>query len=377
MQINVLILYDKLLPLMTLKFNQTYFTDRLIKKVSLPKLLIGIGGLLTIVILDLFLWRTRIIQEGLPDLTLGHLLRSMIIGLSVLIIVVACLEAKPSLLLTKANGKLRQVFSIIGIQLLSMFILCLFFYSSSIFNAVSLEDSILEWSSFLAWFSGCIVFLITLVKLPKAYHSKKMTSFFLVGLVVVFFILAMEEVSWFQRILGIRRSMFIFRWNEQGEINIHNFATNLSEVTFYFGSFLLMVVIPFICILFCNQYQNYSWYVFIPRPFMIIIGAFACAYNFDMWNIIFTQIAFWGALIITVVIFLFSQKRRDKLLALVSAIILVVSQVSFLLNGQIFVLNIFVITEYKEFLIALGALIYALDVSFILENKLVKNQPAK
>lgn len=362
---------------MTLKFDKICFKNHLIKNVSIPKLLIGTGGLLAILLLDIFLWKRGIIQEGLPDLTPGHLLRSMIIGLSVLIIVVGCLTTKPSLILIKANGKQRQVFSIIGIQLLSIFILWLFFYSPSIFNTISVEDSFLEWGSFLVWFLGCIILLITFVKLRKAYHLKKMTGFFLLGLVVVFFILAMEEVSWFHRTLGIRRSMFIFKWNEQGEINIHNFATNLSEVIFYFGSFLLMVVLPFICILFCNHYQNYSWYLFIPRPFMIIIGAFACAYNFDMWNIIFTQIAFWGALIITVVIFLFSQKRRDQLLALVTVIILVLSQLSFLLNGQNFVLNIFVITEYKEFLIGLNALIYALDVSIILENELGKNHPVK
>jgi len=362
---------------MTLKFDKSYFKDYLIKNVSISKLLIGTGGLLAILILDIFLWRRGLIQEGLPDLTPGYLLRSIIIGLSVLMIVVGCLKTRPSLMLTKANGKQLQVFSIIGIQLLSIFILWLFFYSPSIFNAISVEDSILEWGSFLVWFLGCIILLITFVKLQKSYNVKKITSFFLVGLILVFFILAMEEVSWFQRVLGIKRYFFIFRWNQQGEINIHNFATNVSEVIFYFGSFLLMVVLPFLCILFCNQYQNYSWHLFIPRPFMIIIGAFACAYNFDMWDIIFIQIAFWGALIILLVIFLFSQKRGDKLLALVSAVILVVSQLSFLLNGQNFIRNIFVITEYKEFLIGLAALIYALDVSFILESKLGKNHLTK
>jgi hypothetical protein len=359
---------------MSLKLKQIHIMNFLMKNVSIQKILIGVGGLTIILLIDIFLWETGIIREGLPDLTLSHLLRSMIIGLSVFMIVWGCLRTKHEILLIEPNGKQRQIFSITGFQFLSIIILCLFFFNSYLFNVVSVEDSLLEWSSFLAWFSGCIVLLITLIKLNKDYYPKKTTRLFLFGFVVVFFILSMEEISWFQRILPLKYDESLFRRNLQGEINIHNFATNFSEVIFYFGSFLLLVVLPFICILFCNQYKSYSWYAFIPRPFIIIIGAFACAYNYDMWNIIFMQIAFWGTLIILGIILKLSHKRRDRLLALVAAIILVVSQVSFLLNGHNFIFNIYVITEYKEFLIAVSALLYAIDVSSILKNGTVKDR---
>ena len=108
-----------------------------------------------------------------------------------------------------------------------------------------------------------------------------------------FFLIAMEEVSWFQRVLSVETPDALDS-NAQGELNFHNFATGLSENGYYFGAFLALMIVPLALQAFRLELPG-PLAPFAPTPVVALASAQAFAFNFDMWDIFLSQIAFYGA----------------------------------------------------------------------------------
>jgi hypothetical protein len=269
-------------------------------------------------------------------------------------------SSRPKLRLDESRGVPLEQLSILGVVFISVVILFLFIFEPSIFNALSLEDGIIEWGSAILLFGSCIITAISFSKSRNVSNIPKGTQLSIALLSLVFFVMTMEEVSWFQRVLEIETPK-VFDANSQNEMNLHNFYTNPIENIYYIGAFLFLVVLPFIRLLFpCISNNNYLR-IFVARPFIGVIGSIACAYNFDMWNIIFTQIAFFGSVLILFVFFVFSSNRNEKYIISFTILLITATQVLFLINGENFARQ-WEVTEYKEFFIPLALFIYSLDV---------------
>lgn len=83
------------------------------------------------------------------------------------------------------------------------------------------EDGALEWSSFWSFLFAGIVFAVA------ARMQRKTTGalpWFLVGTALFCFLVAMEEISWAQRVLGYQPPEYFLAENYQQEINVHNIA---------------------------------------------------------------------------------------------------------------------------------------------------------
>jgi len=327
--------------------------------------LLGCTGLVAAMVLDKLYWGTHLLAEGWPDFSLGHIIRSIIIFISILAIFWSFIgigsDTRPCLRLDESSGLPLEKLSILGVLSISVVIIFLFIFKPPIFNVLSLEDGIIEWGSATLLFGSCIVTVFYFVKSHYISHIPKSTRFSIALLSLVFFVMAMEEVSWFQRVLEIETPKE-FEGNIQNEMNLHNFYTNPIENIYYFGSFLFLVVLPFVRLLFPFITKNNYLRIFVARPFIGIIGSVACAYNFDMWNIVFTQIAFFGSLVILFSFYVFSSKRNEKLIISFTTLIFITTQVLFLINGVNFA-RLWEVTEYKEFFIPLAFFIYSLDLS--------------
>ena len=87
------------------------------------------------------------------------------------------------------------------------------------------EDQVVEWITFWAFFGASAYFL------TAAFRQHKVTStipWFLALVSGFCLFVAMEEISWAQRILGYRPSEYFLARNYQQEVNIHNvFSQNL------------------------------------------------------------------------------------------------------------------------------------------------------
>ncbi|QGZ41218.1 hypothetical protein IP92_00135 [Pseudoduganella flava] len=86
------------------------------------------------------------------------------------------------------------------------------------------EDGIVEWMQFLCFVvtSGLLAF----AAVDRWHRNPRVTLDFLalVGLALLVFAAAGEEVSWFQRVLHIDSPEFFLQNNKQAETNLHNLA---------------------------------------------------------------------------------------------------------------------------------------------------------
>ena len=96
-----------------------------------------------------------------------------------------------------------------------------FFYTNiSLFEKYVQEDGVAEWLTVAGLLSGSIVCFIRFVKLL----NKKSRWFLVVtlGLALFLFFAAGEEISWGQRIFGLRTPEYFQEHNAQKETNLHN-----------------------------------------------------------------------------------------------------------------------------------------------------------
>jgi hypothetical protein len=332
-----------------------------LRSTSLTALLLGVAGLAGIMLLDIFYWDTGIFLEGWPDFSAGHLLRSMVILVSQLCMVWGLSgDGQRKLALHGGDNVVVVRLCIYIVLTLSVGFVFLFLFRPSVFNSIAVEDGLVEWGSAVLLFCCALLFAVAFAKSGKNGECPRPVRWTLALFTLVFFVLAMEEVSWFQRVLDIDTPE-LFGRNMQHEMNLHNFDTNLMENVYYFGAFGFLVLLPLVYALSpIVKAGDYSR-TFLPRPYVVIAGAVACAYNFDMWNILFIQITFFGAVITLIVFSLLSETREEKAITLFAAMLITVTQVLFLVYGENFY-RIWDVTEYKELFIPLAFYIYSLSV---------------
>lgn len=315
-----------------------------------------------ILFLDKFYWRTGVFPEGWPDFSFGHLMRSIVIFIAISAICWGLIgRKKPRFSLLGRSGVSIEILSILVTLSVATMFLFLFLFKTSLFSDLSLEDGIIEWDSAMLLFSACIVFIAAFVRHRNYPSIPKITQWTFISLAFAFFIITMEEISWFQRITEIETPELFKKDNKQEELNFHNFYTDKIENIYYFGAFIFLVVLPFLRILFSSVTNNNYLRLFVPRPFVAVIGAIACAYNFDMWNIIFIQISFFGSIIILCAFAIYCDNLSERSIIIFTILLVIATQVLFLGNGNDFS-RIWEVTEYKEFFIPLGFFAYSLSI---------------
>lgn len=340
------------------------------KKINLGLILTGVF----IILMDLlyhFKYLNPLFSEGLPIFLNAYIVENLTILIAVFLIAHGLVKAVNSPLHLFGNNNFRfdkhwTIFNLI----ISVIFLLLFIFQPSLFSRWSLEDQLIEWLSALILFMCSLIFLVAGFKYRKSITSSKMNLWVFYFLSFTFFVLGMEEISWFQRILESKTPDYLlFSYNSRGEINLHNLATDYVENLYYFGSFIFLVFLPFIRFVFSDFFDRYQWSLFIPRPYISVIGSLFCAYNFDMWNVVFTQYALFGSIIILIFYTYLNERKNEKFLLISTISIIIVSQAMFLLKGSNFD-RLWEVTEYKEFLIPLAFMIYGMNLlSMVIKMK--------
>lgn len=81
------------------------------------------------------------------------------------------------------------------------------------------EDEYIEWASFWAFMLAAIASAVS----SRDYRAtSNRFPWFFYGLALFCFLIAMEEISWGQRVLGYRPPAYFLEYNFQQELNIHN-----------------------------------------------------------------------------------------------------------------------------------------------------------
>lgn len=81
------------------------------------------------------------------------------------------------------------------------------------------EDEFLEWATFWSFALASVVFFLSA---NRQYKSERRIPWFLAGVGLFCLVVAMEEISWGQRLLGYRPPVYFLEENFQQELNFHN-----------------------------------------------------------------------------------------------------------------------------------------------------------
>jgi hypothetical protein len=92
------------------------------------------------------------------------------------------------------------------------------------------EDRIVEWMQFLCF--SVIAVLLGFVAVQRWQREPRVTLEFLglVGMSAVVALAAVEEISWFQRVIGVESPEFFLENNRQAETNLHNLALGSASI---------------------------------------------------------------------------------------------------------------------------------------------------
>ena len=126
----------------------------------------------------------------------------------------------------------------------------LLIWDADLFYRSVQEDESLEWATFWAFLAAAAVALVGAHRQRKAGVR---FPWFMVGLSLFCFFVAMEEISWGQRLLGYRPPAYFLQQNFQQELNLHNVVSTdlrkfaLKAVILGYGVVLpLIALVPLI-----------------------------------------------------------------------------------------------------------------------------------
>lgn len=233
---------------------------------------------------------------------------------------------------------------------------------------LSREDKLIEDFSFLFPMVGTAC--LGIVGLMLLRKREVVTALAALLAATVFFVIGMEEVSWFQRVLDVESSEFFRNLNDQGEMNFHNMYTHESEDIYYLGGFLLLVLIPY----FRDQFGKLldtirlsSARVLLP-PFWLILpfvlaGSFVSQGFFSRAANV--TIVFGSIIILLGVIHIhFQRKQWGSLAQAVGTLVLFHLAIILLLSQDFLAQNVrpWIGKEYQEFYISWGIAAYGVAV---------------
>lgn len=239
----------------------------------------------------------------------------------------------------------------------------LFVADPAAFHALAAEDGAIEWLSALLLFAASALMLGRFRQFwrrPADAPGRRLHLLAALGLAGLFFLMAMEEISWFQRVIGFETPAGVAEKNWQGEFNLHNFQTDITELGLYAGTGLFLVLLPLM------RETVGDWRVLEPVRGLLPDRAVAAAsapmllFTYGHWNLLPVQLAFWAGLSACAAFAVRAagkQRGGEALLFATLVLLLAVGQAVFLLLGDRSV-AIYDGTEYRELFIALGLAVY-------------------
>jgi len=191
-------------------------------------------------------------------------------------------------------------------------------------RALFVEDGIFESLTAIAFFSSSFFILKSILLLRKKStiwnkNEYKIIFIALVSIGIIFLFIALEEISWGQRIFGLETPSRLSQLNLQNELNIHNIFTPVfREVYFSIGVLILLIMIiaPLIDRILCSSFYHHVF----PHPDLIVLAYFIAFTSFIGAGELFEEMASLFSLIYSIRVFKLFRFTSDKLLVSVNNI---------------------------------------------------------
>ena len=363
------------------------FSTRYLLKTLFVILLISFLFFIDLKILD-----APLIQDIHPIIEIEYGLRTAVIALVSVLIVLTLLNLTPSNFWSVTQESLndiwknwgfitwsiydpndKEIFSISLKELIiwmvltiNIIFLTIFLTNTGLYLKLGDEDGLVETLSAAIYFLNCFIF-IYIILILNLQRPRPGYLFFVISFVFVaiFFVVGMEEVSWFQRILSLETPV-LFGDNQQREMNLHNFRTDEIQIISILFLFTLLILIPFIRDMKILAIKNSALRFFVPSQYIIFTSAIAISYNYERWNLLLVQLSFFITLFI-LIFYALLYRRLERNILTILAIIFIFGLTQFVLiafGDNVFqlVLMDMDIEEYKEFFFPLAYLIYSIEI---------------
>ncbi|MBF0186621.1 MAG: hypothetical protein HQL50_01715 [Magnetococcales bacterium] len=234
-------------------------------------------------------------------------------------------------------------------------------HSPVYFYALSWENGFVENLSALLWFISALLTLGTLINMLECGRSPgRGSTIILIGLCTFSFLAMLEELSWFQHLLGIR-PFGPFLNSATVEISIHAFFPERADSLFYSLAFVVLVMAPFCVEMQPGLRRLRAFQFFVPGRASQSAGLVVVCFNYDLWNAVHAQLALYISLFILVEQIGSSHPKRERWISMAILGVFLFCQVSWLMLGEQF-WRVSNIREYKECFIALGFMVMSIEV---------------
>lgn len=239
----------------------------------------------------------------------------------------------------------------------------LFVADPGAFHAQAQEDRPLEWASAGLLLAAGGLFAVRALRGLGARAGRSWPALLGGGgLAALLLVMAMEEISWGQRLFGFATPETLAQMNWQGEFNLHNIQTDLSELVYYAGASLFLGLMPLLRDLLPRAAAGHPLFALVPRRGVALVAAPLAWFNYGHWNLLPVQL---GTMLTLFALLAFAGAagrrgdRAEAALFLLAGAAIVAGQALFLAYGPAMT-ELPDATEYKEFFIALGFAWYAL-----------------
>lgn len=141
------------------------------------------------------------------------------------------------------------------------------------------EDEYIEWATFWAFIGATAIGAMVAV---RQWKSGRVLPWFAAGVSLFCLFVAMEEISWGQRVLGYRPPVYFLENNFQQEFNVHNvFSTDIRKLVLKAVILGYGVVLPLLGLL--PPLRRLLERIAVVVPSAVLVPAFAATYALYEW----------------------------------------------------------------------------------------------
>jgi len=158
-------------------------------------------------------------------------------------------------------------------------------YNEPLYYQSVQEDQVLEWATFWGFLVAGYVFSVNSV---DRFRLDQRIPWFMAALALFCFAVAMEEISWGQRLLGYKAPTFFLEQNYQQEFNIHNVVETMPRKRIMQAVLLGWGVILSIGSLWQPVAREFRRFRIVVPPAILAVSFFAILFVFTWYPLYHT-----------------------------------------------------------------------------------------
>ena len=190
---------------------------------------------------------------------------------------------------------------------------------AGLLRLVSAEGGLFEWGSFVISFMLSVFALLVYFRRSVTYNFSKRTRKFILLIAIGAFFIAMEEISWGQRVLGFESGDFFRTKNMQRETNLHNLISgeylNLAIYSIIYIFFIYLPLAIYVYPDLVNKVPSLKsrLFIYLPSLHNVLMFCFASSLQAYFLPRTLADTTFlWLSMLLVCFILVKRESYRDK-----------------------------------------------------------------